>query len=355
MNTVFSHIVQTRLSHQNEDVATEALAFIVRSSEAARKGLMRILHGIVPDLPSLHFRTQQTEEGIRPDMWGFDQNIPRVFIENKFWAGLTENQPVAYLRQLSKYPPPGVLLLVVPAARQETVWRELRRRLDDAKVSVIDQESSASNLRVVATDIGPFLAITSWAHLLFAIEAELADEPQVMNDLIQLRSLCDAADSHALAPLSPAELTNQRLPAFVLQLNSIVQGAVDLGVTEGILSIDGLRPMSSWERTGRYGSFPTASGVGAWIGTDFRLWRQLGRTPLWVTFSLGDWGRAFEVCALLEPWIARTGVTSVMENESFSVGVDLPTGEEMDHVVRSVVDRLRDIAVELAGLEPKEA
>lgn len=36
MNTVFSHIVQTHLSHQNEDIATEELAFCARAAETRR-------------------------------------------------------------------------------------------------------------------------------------------------------------------------------------------------------------------------------------------------------------------------------------------------------------------------------
>ena len=59
--------------------------------------------------------------------------------------------------------------------------------------------------------------------------------------------------------------------------------------------------------------------------------------------------------SLLEPWAVRAGITSVMDNEGFSVGIDLPTGEEMEHVVRSVVTRLRDIALELTGLGPEGA
>src|SRR5687767_5081415 len=125
MNTVFSHIVQRRLSQENENVATEALAFIVESSAPARAGLMKVLTGVAPGLPALRFRTQQTKENARPDMWGFDGGTPRVFIENKFWAGLTENQPVQYLRVLAHYPNPAVLLTVVPANRLETVRREL--------------------------------------------------------------------------------------------------------------------------------------------------------------------------------------------------------------------------------------
>jgi hypothetical protein len=97
MSTVFSYIVQKRFSQENENIATDALAFVVQSSEAARSGLTRLLRGITPDLPSLQFRTQPAEEGSRPDMCGYDVTTPRVFIENKFWAGLTDNQPVKYL------------------------------------------------------------------------------------------------------------------------------------------------------------------------------------------------------------------------------------------------------------------
>ncbi len=66
---------------------------------------------------------------MRPDMWGMDGSEPRVFIENKFWAGFTDNQPVEYLKLLAKYSQPSVLLVVVPEARQETIWRELKQRM----------------------------------------------------------------------------------------------------------------------------------------------------------------------------------------------------------------------------------
>ncbi len=130
MSTVFSFIVQKRLSQENENVATEALAFILDSSERGRSGLMKLLRGIAPDLPTLRFRTQQTEGVARPDMWGLDGDTPRVFVEYKFWAGLTENQPVEYLRLLKGYPAPTLLLVVVPAARLETEAYRVRRRPD---------------------------------------------------------------------------------------------------------------------------------------------------------------------------------------------------------------------------------
>jgi hypothetical protein len=315
---------------------------------------MKLLRGIAPDLPDLRFDTQQMQGSARPDMWGLDGATARVFIENKFWAGLTENQPVAYLRGLTKYPQPSVLLMVVPAERQEAVWRELVRRLSDAEISSIDRKAPTGVVRVSDTDLGPTLALTSWSKVLAAIEAELADEPTSMNDLLQLRALCDAADQDAFVPLSSTELTDQSIPALVLQLRTIVQHAIEVGITEGVLSIDGLGTTSGWERIGRYISFPSARGVGAWIGTNFLRWRQNGCTPIWLVFAPTEWGRAHEVRSLLEPWADREGIAHAMQDGRFAIGIDLATGEELDGVVRSLVGCLRVIAEELAPLPAHE-
>ncbi len=353
MNTVFSYIVQKRLSQENENVATEALAFILDSSERGRNGLMKLLRGISPDLPALRFRTQQTEGIARPDLWGFDGGTPRVFIENKFWAGLTENQPVEYLRLLARYPKPAVLLMVVPAARLDIVWRELTHRLATANVGTSPWNPSAKVHFVVATDSGPFLALTSWANLLSVIEAELVDEPRLTNDLLQLRALCDATDLDAAVPFSSTELTDQRTPAFVLHLNSAAQRAVNAGVAEGVLSVTGLRPMANWERHGQYVSFPKAMGLCAWFGTDFRRWRERGSTPLWLVFAADRSGRAFEVRAVLERWTEGQGLDCSVQGDDFAVGIDVVAGEEQEHVIRSIVTRLKDIATELSRLAVK--
>jgi len=354
MNTVFSHIVQKRLSHEAEDVATEALAFIMRSSESARLAMLQLLRGIEPDLPSLHFRTQTSEGSARPDMSGVDDtNTPRVFVENKFWAGLTENQPVEYLRRLAAFGEPSILLVVVPEARRETVWSELERRLREAAIGAPPGDSPAGVFRVAQTDVGPTLALTSWKQLLATIEAQLADAPLQRRDLLQLRALCDAVDIEAFVPISPEEATNQRTPALVLQMNTVVQDATTRGIDGGILSTQGLAAAAGWTRIGRYVSFPEARGVGAWFGTDFRLWRDYGRTPLWLVFSSTDWGRAPEVRALLEPWLPLDGILSAMVDDQFVVGIDLPTGEDKDWVVSSVVDRLAEIEAQLRELPAK--
>lgn len=345
MQTVFSHIVQKRFSQVNEDVATDALAFILHSSESARTGMMKLLRGVVPDLPLLRFKTQQTEGSIRPDMWGFEEGAgPRVFIENKFWAGLTENQPAAYLTQLANYTQPTVLLVVVPDAREQVLWRELCRRLESEGIAVTNRDTAAGIVHTVTTQIGPILALTSWARLLSALEIEVAEDPSVRSDLLQLRALCEAADSNAFVPISSEGASDQRTPAFVLQLGSIVQASVDLAVAKGVLNITKLMPQASWERIGRYARLSDERGVGVWIGIHFGLWKTHGVTPLWLLFSQSTFGRVLEARPLLESWAAKKGVFTTFQNDELAVAIDLAFGEDKDEVVKRVVKLLNEIA-----------
>lgn len=354
METVFSHIIQKRFSQVNEDVATDALAFILESSESACNGMMKLLRGIVPELPALRFKTQQMEGGIRPDMWGFADNQPRVFVENKFWAGLTDNQPVSYLNKLATYPQPTVLLVIAPAAREQTLWRELKQRLTAAGIVTSDRPSAAGIPAVLDTQLGPVLAITSWTGVLSILEHECVDEPTSRGDLVQLRALCEAADSNAFSPISRDELSNQRLPAFILELSSVLQEAINKAVRKQILNLKGTMPQASSERIGRYSFFECSDTVenrpGAWLGVHFRLWKKHGGTPLWAVFHDSEWGQAGAARQAIEPWASREGVlTATDEDGSFVVALDIPAQEEKSCVVDAIVERLDGLCKALAG------
>jgi hypothetical protein len=308
MPTVFSHIVSNRLSQEYENVATESLAFILQYSESARNGMMKLLRGVVPNMPNLRFRTQQTEQqnellnerltkrNIRPDMLGYDDLGTRVFIENKFEAGLTDNQPKSYLKQLAKCTQPAVLLVVVPEAREETMWGELNRRIKIAGITATDWDAtSGSIVHSIKTEHGTILALTSWTRLLSALNDEVADDQSARSDLLQLQALCEAADRNAFVPISPAVVSDQRTPAFILQLSSIVQMSIDKAVNEGVLNLTGTTRQANWERIGRYAYVSNRRDVGFWLGIHFSHWKTYGRTPLWLVFSGSQWGRSREV------------------------------------------------------------
>ena len=362
MPTVFSHIISNRLSQEYENVATESLAFILQYSESARNGMMKLLRGVTPDIPDLQFRTQNTEQltekqtkrSIRPDMVGYHERGTRVFIENKFEAGLTDNQPKSYLMQLAKCIQPAVLLVVVPEIREETMWGELNRRLECAGISVTDTgATSGSIVHSIKSEIGPILALTSWTRLLSALEDEVADDPSAKSDLLQLRALCEAADRNAFVPLSPAVVSDQRTPAFILQLSSIVQASIDKAVNEGVLNLTGTTRQANWERIGRYAYVSNRRDVGFWLGINFSLWKTYGRTPLWLVFSGSQWGRSREVWPLIEPQAEKEGVFTKLVDDEFVIAIDMAFGEEKDQVVRSVVDRLKWISDAMRDLPQK--
>lgn len=114
-----------------------------------------------------------------------------------------------------------------------------------------------------------------------AVEHETVDDPATRGDLVQLRALCSAADEDAYVPVSMSQLSDQRTPAFILQLSSIVQATIEHGVNLNVVNISGLRPQASWERIGRYlwMSGDQSVGAGAWFGVHFGLWKKHG-TPL---------------------------------------------------------------------------
>jgi hypothetical protein len=357
IRTVFSHIVQKRLSQENENVATEALAFILQSSDAAKAGLLKLLRGINPELPNLWFRTQQTEGGTRPDMWGLDATAsPYVFIENKFWAGLTDNQPVAYLNKLSERPHSSVLLFVVPPSREKSVWRELMKRLNEADIGYHTLPSTSGSNSIVKTSLGPQLAITTWKTLLAFLDAETVEDVTARNDLTQLRALCEEAESSAFVPFSRESISDQQTPNLILQLTGLVHDVSSLAFDEGVLFRERLTPQANTERIGRYASILPDQRCGVWLGVHFTLWNEHGNSPFWVIFSSTDWGRAHEVRALLEPWSAQSKVfVTDLVGDHFAVSIDLPCGEEKPLVVRSIVDQLAAIGKVLDPLPPRES
>jgi hypothetical protein len=357
METVFSHIVRTRLSQESENVATTALSFILESSEDARNGILKLLRGVLPNLPRLWFRTQQTDGESRPDMWGYDDEAtPHVFIENKFWAGLTENQPVSYLRKLARRAQPALLLVVVPHSREQAVWRELTRRLEGVGISTADREVSAGIVFNVMTGLGPNLALTSWAKLLSFLEVETTNDPSARSNLLQLRALCDQADNEAFIPFSPQETSDQRLPSMILQVTSIVQEVTELAFDKRVLyKGKKIKLSSNSTRIGLYASLLADDRCGLWFGLHFGLWKKHGGTPLWGIFSTSNWGRATEVRALLEPWASKNGSFTASEPDGpFVVAFNIPLGQEKNIVVRGVVDRLKEIGSKLSVLKPNQ-
>lgn len=343
MKTVFSHIIQKKYSQENENIATEALAYILNYSDKARIAFVKILQTISPDLPELLFQTQGSEGNIRPDMWGYSGADVRVYVENKFWAGLTDNQPVNYIKSLKEKPYNSVLLFIVPTARVHSLWRELCSRIKETEMKLGAATNGGKIQYTAKVDDNVSIAITTWEDTLQTIEQECTGDERVTLDISQLRSLCKEANQNEYLPITSEFNSNQTIPKIILQLNNIMQQVIDQSIEKGILNTKGLNSSSSEKRLGRYASLLNKDGVGIWIGTDFELWQRNGGSPLWVTFSKSEWGRAKEVHPILKEWAIKNDYSYEYENDLASINIKIPANEGQEVVIKSIIDQLDKI------------
>lgn len=331
-------------SEQTENVAVDALGHILRDSEAARGALVDVLQSGGTQLgPIVDIRTQATgADGARPDLAGFDENgTERVLIEAKFWAGLTENQPVAYLERLSESEA-SALLFVAPADRIESLWAELERRVLESKSGIaLDSHTSNGSLRSAGAGGMRQLILISWMGLLdlMAAKAVAAADSHAETDIRQLRGLAVQEDDDAFLPLRPEEL-GPSVPRRLVSLKSLVDRATERLVGSGVASTKGLKVTP---RATGYGRYLMLGGASAWFGLDYKRWAALRDSPIWLEFlgwarPIGEIRRSLDE---LRQWVPP-GLFD--DGTSLHVPVELPVGVEESAVLDSVVGQLEKIA-----------
>ena len=133
MDSLLAHLY-SRIKGAPEDIATESLCYILNNSLSARKKFIEYLYDNNKLSEDLFFETQIVgENNERPDLIGMDTKRDEVLIvEAKFWAYLTDNQPVEYLKRLqgSNYKGPKVKTFICPDQRISSLKSELKRRCD---------------------------------------------------------------------------------------------------------------------------------------------------------------------------------------------------------------------------------
>jgi hypothetical protein len=258
-NTLVGHLAAKFAAHE-ENWGTEALGYILRHSQHAREAvrdLLKQLGIVVPE--SILYRNQVAgEDKAQPDLVGLDDGgDQRLVIEAKFWAALTEHQPVTYLGRLPK--DGGALVFVVPAARLTLVWAELLRRCADNGITMIEEARSLKDTVVARSPDGRMLAIVSWRALLepLTLRLEASEDRAAREDVAQLRGLCDRMDAVAFLPVTSEELTT---PVYrrVIEFGQIIDEVTSRLTSQGVATTKGLRSASA---NGYYGRYLLLRGV----------------------------------------------------------------------------------------------
>lgn len=345
--TLFAHLALQFGSHP-ENLATEALGYVLQRTPTARHALRDLLRGLGSSIEEeLAYATQATgDDDARPDLVGRNSvGAEPLVIEVKFWAGLTENQPLAYLDRL---PEGGTLLFVAPAARGALLWAELRRRCVGAGRDFTDESRSGAH---IASTGGRRLVSLSWRHLLAAIRVQLEaqNERAAVEDIAQLEGLCDRMDSTAFLPLSPEELTSS-VYRRVVELGKIVDDVTIALVAKGLASTKSLRTSAF---NGVYGRYLALRGTPCLLSCDTRNWVKLAPTPLWLSVFGPKWSKSDPAAAhrALAPLEAEHPKTVFEGEDGFpAVALFVPTGAERDTVIQQVIEQIASVGALIAPL-----
>ena len=177
-HTLLSFIAQ-RHSIGLEDVATDALFFILSHSAPARQALSDLLGYEGDPLPIAKAQPWAADaHGAVPDLACLDDDDNLVaLIESKFWAPLTRNQPVTYWEGLP-VDRPSVLLFLAPEPRvdQGGLWDELVERLRNACHELEPAKRKGSLITAPAKAGQRRLMLTTWQLLLDRMAQSAKDD-----------------------------------------------------------------------------------------------------------------------------------------------------------------------------------
>lgn len=275
--SVLAHLV---VGQQNpEPAATRALGYLLRSGK--KSGPLRAVIGLLGPA-GVQFEPGRVEceemhGDNQPDVSLYDADGRlRVLLENKFWAGLTDRQPVGYLDLLGGRLDAAVVF-VAPKERIKPLWRELGRRCAAADRAFKDEERTGD--LVLARAKGTVVAAVSWGKLLATLESA-TEKKATRRDIAQLRGLTDRMEREGFLPFRGEELSASSTARQLLQCYDLIPAI-----------IDAYEHAEIWGRTSgrRYGNYlHLLQFKRLWLGVDLEAWRRRGVSPLWIALQASE-------------------------------------------------------------------
>lgn len=339
-DTLLAHLIN-RFAAQPENLATEALHYILIRSTTAQKTFLRQLEkaGVIVN-ESLTYQTQAIgNDGAIPDLVGVDTDgRPVIIIESKFWAGLTDNQPETYIKRLP-IETKSILLFMAPAARFVTLWPELLRR---AGLNESNSEKLTDDYYKINITENNVLAIISWRCVLDVMITELQSvgEHDVAADGIQLRGLCNQMDTDAFLPLHAEELSSN-IGRRILQFCDLINDAADSAVQKGFATYEGKVSASR----GYYARPFKLGKNGCYLYFDAAAWSQQRETPIWLEIKDSGWEYSKEIENNLRRGIINMNNPPeiLLYNNQIRVPIYLPTHTERDKVIDCILEQIKKI------------
>jgi len=351
--SLFGEIV-IRSSKHAENVATKGLHYLLTQYPSAWITLRRFLKSSGVTLPEkLYFKTQvksKSQDKSIPDIIGLNiQGSRALIIEAKFWAALTPNQPVEYLKSLNK-DITSLMVVLTPSLRFETLWVKLKNACNDEGLKLSDDKQVAEGFRCVNTSEDHIMCLISWQALLGALynDANTNNERDLMSDVEQLFGLCARMDSQAFTPIHPDELSfavGRRVQHYADLVDKVLQVLKDRhGASTRNLSTGG-----SQSTHGRYFILEDFEGLGFFFSYNPRYWARFWETPMWLRVSKLEGSKTWlppttQIKDLLSQAFLTDPGKLIFDGNAVSVAIVLQTEVEEGDLITDATKQIVEIA-----------
>lgn len=193
----------TSIKGSQEDIASKGLAYILEKSISAKI----VINNVIKNTTNLEFEkikyiTQNVGKNKeRPDISGMDdKGNEKIIIEAKFWASLTDNQPVEYLKRLKEQ---AVLIFICPKLRELSLFDEIETKLQISNITY------NKNKNVIIVNENKYIFVIDWQYILEIIKQSLIENSEIklVSDIDQIIGFCEIIDNNTFLPIQDYDLS----------------------------------------------------------------------------------------------------------------------------------------------------
>jgi hypothetical protein len=321
-----------RIKGSQEDIASEGLTYILQNSSSARKAISNLIKNDVGlELDIQNYLTQNVGEKLeRPDISGLDEDGNElVIMEAKFWATLTDNQPLEYLGRLSGK---GVLIFICPGLRLRPIHDELLERIKPTG-DVLNWFNEDYIIELIGSR---FVLVRSWEQVLGTVKHSLVknNEQALISDIDQIIGFAHTIDTQTFLPMRDTDLSPshaRRMSSYYDLMDKIVNELKSRKL------INTTRLMAVGQKYG-YTRNMSAGNLALSLHLNMKFWAEHSDTPFWLYFKHIDdkrhWYVTGEHIKVFKSVAAKLGYTTFQRNS-----------EELYFALKPLINQMEDIVI----------
>jgi len=215
-----------------------------------------------------------------------------ILCEMKFYASLTANQPLSYLKRLKNNGGQG-LVFVCPVARRTSLWAKL--------IDVCNQSEMQEIHSFCVSVEGIKMAILTWSEIIELLKKTAGVAAvQYITDITQLEGYCNQLDSEAFIPFSAVDLSADTAKKAE-RYYQIVDEVIELIHADKTCNSSKNRLKASAYRKG-YTRSLYVDNLTITLNYDRDLWKSPTsiETPFWIGIRNTEWQQTSDISEILK-------------------------------------------------------